>query len=40
MEIPEMLDILKQKALKDEKLREEFLETRKAANPLSAFCRK
>ena len=40
MEIPEMLDILKQKALEDEKLREEFLETRKAANPLSDFCRK
>lgn len=34
-----MLDILKQKALEDEKLREEFLETRKYANPLSDFLR-
>ena len=40
MEIPEMLDILKQKAQQDSKLREEFLETRKAAYPLSAFCKK
>ena len=29
MEIPEMLDILKQRALADNRLREEFLATRK-----------
>lgn len=39
MKIPEMLDILKQKAQQDSKLREELLETRKYANPLSDFLR-
>ena len=40
MEITEMLDELKSKARRDEKLRAELLETRKNAQPLSAFCRK
>lgn len=40
MEIPEMLDELKQKALCDPQLREEFQKTRQDASPLSAFCRK
>ena len=40
MEITEMLDELKSKARRDEKLRAELLETRKDAQPLSAFCRK
>ena len=35
-----MLDELKSKARRDEKLRAELLETRKNAQPLSAFCRK
>ena len=38
MEIPEMLDILKQRALADNRLREEFLATRKEEHPLEAFC--
>ena len=33
MEIPEMLDNLKQKALGDKKLRKELLDTRKEAQP-------
>ena len=37
MEILEMLDSLKQKALEDKKLREEFLETRKSAYPCLLF---
>ena len=40
MGITEMLDELKIKARRDEKLRAELLETRKDAQPLSAFCRK
>ena len=40
MEITEMLDELKSRARRDEKLRAELLETRKDAQPLSAFCRK
>ena len=40
MEITEMLDELKQKALRDPALRAELLQTRKAAQPLSAFCQK
>lgn len=40
MEIPEMLDILKQRALADNRLREEFLATRKEEHPLEAFCEK
>ena len=39
MGITEMLDELKSKARRDEKLRAELLETRKDAQPLSAFCR-
>ena len=40
MEITEMLDELKQKALRDSELRAELLQTRKAARPLSVFCQK
>ena len=40
MEIPEMLDEMKQKALHDEKLRQELLATREDPQPLTAFCRK
>lgn len=40
MGIAEMLDELKQKALRDPLLREELLETRKDNQPLSAFCKK
>ena len=40
MEIPEMLDELKQKALHDENLRQELLATKEAPQPLTAFCRK
>ena len=40
MGITEMLDELKSKACRDEKLRAELLETRKDAQPLGAFCRK
>lgn len=40
MEIPEMLDKLKQKALHDENLRQELLATREDPQPLTAFCRK
>ena len=40
MEITEMLDELKSKARRNENLRAELLETRKAPQPLSAFCRK
>lgn len=40
MGIAEMLDELKQKALRDPALRRELLETRKDPQPLSAFCRK
>ena len=40
MEIIEMLDELKSRARRDDKLRAELLETRKDAQPLSAFCRK
>ena len=39
MEIPEMLDELKQKALHDENLRQELLDTKKDQQPLTAFCR-
>ena len=38
MGITEMLDELKSKACRDEKLRAELLETRKEKAPLSAFC--
>ena len=40
MEITEMLDELKSKALRDPALRTELLETRKDAQPLSVFCSK
>lgn len=40
MNIAEMLDELKQKALKDEALRQELLATRTEAYPLNAFCEK
>ena len=40
MESAEMLDELKQKALRDDKLRRELLDTRDDRNPLTAFCRK
>lgn len=40
MNIAEKLDELKTKALRDDALRRELLETRKARDPLSAFCRK
>lgn len=40
MEITEMLDELRSKARRDENLRAELLETRKAPQPLSAFCQK
>ena len=40
MEIPEMLDELKQKALHDENLRQELRAPREDPQPLTAFCRK
>ena len=40
MEIAEMLDELKEKALKDDKLWQELMDTRKDKNPLAAFCAK
>lgn len=40
MQIPEILDTLKQKALRDPALREELLATRRDPQPLSAFCSK
>lgn len=40
MEIAEMLDEIKRKALEDEALKREFLATRKDAHPVAAFCRK
>lgn len=40
MEIAEMLDEIKRKALEDEALKREFLDTRKDAHPVAAFCRK
>ena len=40
MEIPEMLDELKQKVLHDENLRQELLATREDPQPLTDFCRK
>lgn len=40
MQIPELLDTLKQKALRDPALRRELLATRRDPKPLSAFCSK
>ena len=40
MGIAEMLDELKGKALRDEKLKKELLDTRKEKNPMTAFCKK
>ena len=37
--VEEMLDELQKKALQDSYLRDRLLETRKDADPLSAFCR-
>lgn len=36
----EWLDMLQQKALRDEALKEELLKTRKDSNPLASFCKK
>lgn len=36
----EMLDALQQKALQDNNIKHQLMETRKEKNPLSAFCRK
>lgn len=36
----ELLDILQKKALQDETLKAQLLETRNAADPFSAFCAK
>ena len=40
MVVAEMLDKLKGKALRDEKLKKELLDTRKEKNPMTAFCKK
>lgn len=40
MEIPEMLDELKEKALHNSALKKELLATKSEKNPLSAFCQK
>lgn len=40
MEIAEMLDEIKRKALADEKLKNEMLATREAAHPVAEFCKK
>ena len=40
MNIGEQLDEIKDRAGKDPKLYEAFLETRKQTNPLAAFCKK
>ena len=40
MEIGAMLDELREMALKDEKIRQELLDTRKDPHPLAAFCSK
>ena len=40
MEIAEMLDELKKKALEDPLLRQELLDTRKSSTPVAAFCEK
>lgn len=40
MEIAEMLDELKEKALKDDKLWQELMDTRKEEHSLAAFCAK
>ena len=40
MGVAEMLDELKGKALRDEKLKKELLDTRKEKNPMTAFCKK
>ena len=39
MEIGAMLDELREMALKDEKIRQELMDTRKDTHPLAAFCR-
>lgn len=40
MEILEKLDELQHKAFRDEKLRQQLLETKKEKNPVEAFCKK
>ena len=40
MNVIELLDKLQKEARKDEALKEKLLETRKAENPLEAFCAK
>lgn len=40
MEIAEMLDEIKRKALADEKLKKELLDTRRDVHPVAAFCSK
>ena len=40
MEIGAMLDELREMALKDEKIRQELMDTRKDTHPLAAFCSK
>ena len=40
MEIAEMLDELKKKALEDPLLRQELLDTRKSPTPVASFCEK
>ena len=40
MEIGAMLDELREMALKDEKIRQELMNTRKDTHPLAAFCSK
>ena len=40
MVVAEMLDELKGKALRDEKLKKELLDTRKEKYPMTAFCKK
>ena len=40
MEIGAMLDELREMASKDEKIRQELLDTRKDTHPLAAFCSK
>ena len=40
MEIGAMLDELREKALKDRNIWQELMDTRKAEQPLAAFCAK
>lgn len=40
MDVLEILEVLQNKALRDPELRQQFLETRKAKQPVEAFCKK